>query len=417
MRNFISHIVTKRGHAIVSIAFGTLAFGVTSGKIIITVTGVFLVSLYAYLVKAKVSKQQLMDLAIVTTLFWIPCLWLIRSPDYTAGLKEIERFALFLVLPIVVTFVPLSKENLLTIARFACLVVISAYILSLGTAVYNYFYASHPWGIQSEFFFYTELSNGFFNAHPLYLSMAGFLAGMVSLVVFSDKPIFKWVILIFIGLVIILLNGRILISLYLSMVFLYSFSRIVAKNNKLYVVIGVVCSVAIVWGVIALSKIHDKPNRSYILDVNEAVEKSTNPEVTSQNNGLIVRFAIWRNAFNVIQNNVIWGNGTGSERQKLLQQYSNAGYTGLHREGLTSHNQLIFYLIEFGIVGTLAIMVAFGWMLIQAIRKNNWLYVCFIIFFVIASLTESYFNRFHGVALFSFVHSILFIKYVRNHQT
>jgi O-antigen ligase len=378
IRDSISYSITKGNRAIVSITFGVLTFGIASGKIFITVTGVVLVSIYAYLAKEKVSKQQLIDLSILTILFWLPCLWLIRSPDFTLGLKEIERFALFFVLPVIVTFIPSSKENLLTIARSACFAVISVYILSLSVAVYNYYYTEHPWGIQSEFFFYTELSNGLFSAHPLYLSVAGFIAGMVSLLVFNDRPLCKWTILVFTGLMIILLNGRILVLLYLSLVFLYLFNIIVSKKSKFYVVIGAAFFVVTVCGVIALSKIHDKPNRSYVIDVHDAIEKSSNPSVTSQNNGLIVRLAIWRNALAVIQENPIWGHGTGSERRKLQQQYYSSGYLGLYSEGLTAHNQLLFFLIEFGITGTLAITIAFGWMLSQAIRKRNWLYVSFI---------------------------------------
>lgn len=416
IRDFISLNIAKRRQGILMTTFGVLALGITSGKIPITIIGVVLVSLYAYLVKTKISNQQLVDLAIVTILFWLPCLWLIRSPDFLMGMKEMERFALFLVLPVAITFIPMSKDDLLTIAKVACFAVVAAYVLSIVTAIYNYYYTVHPWGIQSDFFFYTELANGLFKAHPLYLSMAGLLTAMVSLVIFNDRPLLKVAILIFIGLVIVLLNGRVLIFLYLSMIFLYSFSRIIAKNNKSYIALGIVGAVIIVWGVITLGKIHDKPNRSYIIDVQEAIDQSANREVTSLSNGLIVRLAIWRNARTVIQSNATWGNGTGSERQKLLEQYASAGYLSLQREGLTSHNQLVFYLIEFGIVGTLLIVMAFSWMLSQAIRKKRWLYVCFIVLFAIVSLTESYFNRFHGVALFSFAHSLLFIKYVRNHQ-
>jgi len=395
-------------------AISVLSLGVITGIVPITVAGMTACAVLIFPFKPVKFTEGYIYLIALTSLFWVPFLWLLVSDHKIFALIGLETSLLFLVMPLVIFLVPVKTDRFLLIGRIYCFMVSGIYLLLLIVATYKYFYVQHPWGIQTEFFFYTELANSIFEAHPLYLGLAGVFASVLSIFVFGKNKKLILSYLVFNQIVITLLNGRVITVVH-GIIFIVILIQIILRNGKKsQILAGVTIVLILIIGLVKISNIHAKPNRSYFVDIKSSIERSSNNIISETDNGFTVRLAIWQNAYLAFKESPLFGHGTRMEREALMKQYNALGYAYLLKERFTSHNQFIFYLIEYGIVGFSIIIICFGYLLMTAWSKSKYLYVVFIAIFIVVSITESYFNRIHGVMLFSFINSVLYLKYIKN---
>ncbi len=131
------------------------------------------------------------------------------------------------------------------------------------------------------------------------------------------------------------------------------------------------------------------------------------------NTSVGLRLIFWKNSWEMIKENPWLGVGTGdfnNEYEKINKIFSPA-------VPLTDnpHNQYVFALSKFGILGLLALLSLFGVQLYEAVRiKDEWQRVrlAFPVFFLTIMLTESYLFVYETGFLFALFSAVLFRRHI-----
>lgn len=138
----------------------------------------------------------------------------------------------------------------------------------------------------------------------------------------------------------------------------------------------------------------------------EIAQFDDNPQTST---GL--RLLFWKNSWEMVRENPWIGVGTGDfarEYEKINQRISpNVPPTD------NPHNQYIFALSKFGLLGLLALLALFGTQLYEAVRiKDEWqrFRLAFPVFFLTIMLTESYLIVYETGFMFALFSAVLFRK-------
>ncbi len=121
------------------------------------------------------------------------------------------------------------------------------------------------------------------------------------------------------------------------------------------------------------------------------------------------RWFMWEKSMEAYQESPYLGVGTGDTHDAINAQFEKVGYEfGLIRN-YNSHNQYVQTLLTYGpvglglLLGLLLLSLQRGW------NTADGVLVMWTIYIALVLLTESYFDRFHGVYLFTAVTSLLLI--------
>ena len=125
------------------------------------------------------------------------------------------------------------------------------------------------------------------------------------------------------------------------------------------------------------------------------------------------RILMWRTATELIKDNPLFGVGTGDIKDALKQRNIEKGYTGVAKENLNAHNQLLNTQLALGILGSLFLIGMFLIPFIYITDKHSYLIRWMLIIFVISMLVESYLETQAGilpVAFFLCIFSNIYFK-------
>ena len=117
------------------------------------------------------------------------------------------------------------------------------------------------------------------------------------------------------------------------------------------------------------------------------------------------RTEMWQAAAPLIQQNLVFGVGTGDVRELLHQAYEAYGVTP--RSNL--HNQYLDYLLRFGLPGLLVFLAALAMAFFRAVKTNNYIYFCFTIIIMGCCLTENILSRQWGITFYACFNYLLYI--------
>jgi O-antigen ligase len=123
-----------------------------------------------------------------------------------------------------------------------------------------------------------------------------------------------------------------------------------------------------------------------------------------------VRFTIFQCARQIFNDPLI-GTGVGDVQKDLDACYVESGYNTVI--GMNAHNEYVQWTLGTGIVGLLIFIVALTVPAVQAFRRQNDLYLCFILLFALCCTTESLLERQQGVIFFALFNSLLFFNGLR----
>ncbi len=113
------------------------------------------------------------------------------------------------------------------------------------------------------------------------------------------------------------------------------------------------------------------------------------------------RFELWKNAYYLFLKHPWVGVGSGDAKDDFTQQLQLSN-SSLKDSNKLSHNQYLFFLIQFGIIGFAIIMISFLYPIIITRKYKNNLFLAFLIIMFIAMLIDDTFERQDGVTFFAF---------------
>ena len=358
--------------------------------------------------KEKIKKIRSSSLAILFASFYlIHIVGLLYSSNLGFGLFDLEIKLSILIFPFLFSTSPsLNKQQVTNVLLAFIAGCLAAMIICLSYALYRY-QAEHDVG----FFLYGELS---LLHHPTYLSM--YFCFALSIIIYflmEMKQLFsKYRILLLRFLIplftvfIILLSAKIGV-LCLILLFLISIFYLSIKKKK-YTQGGVLVLIAILIfvGVFRLAPETYKRIRgtvNVVLNFDNEINKNT-IESTA------VRIFIWPVAFELIEENLLFGVGTGDIKDRLLKKYEEKGLSGALEIRLNAHNQYLQTFIALGLVGFLILMACLLLPFILSVRQKNYIYTLFLFIVAVNFLTESILEVQAGVIFYSLFNSFLFFE-------
>lgn len=109
------------------------------------------------------------------------------------------------------------------------------------------------------------------------------------------------------------------------------------------------------------------------------------------------RLKIWRAATNVVMQNPFFGYGASNEYLQLNTIHFLRGDYDFLDSNYNAHNQYLSFLVRFGGVGLLLVLVTYLFPTYRIDRSFKKEYIGFLLVVFLMSLIESLFNRHHGI--------------------
>ncbi len=362
----------------------------------------------------NISKNP--SLLLMILLYVVYIIGMLYTTNTKDGSQTIETKLSFLVFPLVFSpYAQTCKINLNKYLKFFIYGSLVSALVRFGWAFYCFIKPVYvvlygvPYDLGASYFYYTQLSVFF---HPSYLALYYLFAliALVHLVTIGElKYNWKWVLAIFLlALFILLLTskagwiGLLLFTLY--------FSRLLILNKK---IAQAVAMFGLLIGLFYFLNIYFTPRfltRIPKLSViTEAIKGSDNEnkKITTSTDGSGSRVLVWKAAVEIIENNFLFGVGTGDAKDTMLEKYKEKEMTYEFENKLNSHNQYLNTFIALGVIGFSILLLCFAVPFYFSYREKVFLFAAFIIIVGFNFLVESMLERQEGVIFYAFFYSIL----------
>jgi len=122
------------------------------------------------------------------------------------------------------------------------------------------------------------------------------------------------------------------------------------------------------------------------------------------------RMSRWTVSYQIIMEKPLFGHGTGSEQDKLVEGYESEGMKASEQQKFNAHNQFLGFGIQFGLFGMLLLFMYFLLNLKEAILKSDYLSLAIIGMLFCCCLTENYLIRNMGVNFVAIFGAILHLN-------
>ncbi|WP_435315032.1 O-antigen ligase family protein [Cellulophaga fucicola] len=115
------------------------------------------------------------------------------------------------------------------------------------------------------------------------------------------------------------------------------------------------------------------------------------------------RFSRWSAIWDKANDSLMFGYGSGSEEQILSEVYKEHSLLVSLQRNYNTHNQYLFYILEYGIIIALLFFSFLVVNFIFAFKRKDYFFVFFTFLLILICCFENYFNRTMGVLLISIV--------------
>lgn len=354
--------------------FCTLPFALNLNAIVL---GLYVAFLIIFLEKRKISRSKVISAVGLGAFFWISIFWL-----KTTNAKDLNFILRLLPLALLPFGFVLKKINA-NVKEITIAVTVSSICVTLFGVYTAIEFYSRP-DQHFSFIHLPHMIQGNYDA--VYFAIQLGVNVMLLLTIYRDKKkiIHLLIAMVFIGLMVLLGKRMALFSLTL-LVMLWAITNVGWK--KLLPFVLIVLTVSILF---FLSP-YNRWRASNISQKGEGMERAI--MLTSSGE--------------VVKNNVFLGVGTNKVSQNLEIVYNKKGIdTPFYSNN--PHNQFLYILVAYGIVGFLVYLSLQVYFVRQAWILRNKIFLYILAFFTLVSLTETILIRQQGIILYSLVLSYLF---------
>ncbi|KFC59868.1 hypothetical protein FEM08_13790 [Flavobacterium gilvum] len=127
------------------------------------------------------------------------------------------------------------------------------------------------------------------------------------------------------------------------------------------------------------------------------LDEIENPEAKVFN-ALVTRVSIWKSGWELAVKNLPFGVGASDGKQELVKYFKQTNQQFLAKYEFPTHNQFLDFLIKFGILGPIVVLVYIGTIGYLGIDLKNAIVFSFFFLFFTSNLTDDFLLRFDGIA-------------------
>ncbi|HTF28286.1 MAG TPA: O-antigen ligase family protein [Flavitalea sp.] len=361
-----------------------------------------LINLNLKLLKGLIRR----DVIIVQGIFILTFISCLYTFDRNAGFSLLSRQLAILIFPIILFVTPLNlqqyRSRLLSAFAIVCALTITyLYFDAIRVIRFNHL----P--------FKAIFSNSFINhnfslpirIHATYLSMycALSLCYLLFVLFHTEKLLNRYLILtgVFIlsaGLMQLASKSVIITSLICACIIIPLFLN---KRNRL--VLTIALTLPIVTGSVVIFNMKSFHER-FISDLTSDL-KNRNLEFSVSS----TRMQRWLLGWELFTDAPVFGHGSGEELQLLRNKYFDKGLYHAFIFRLNAHNQYLSLMIKSGILGLLIYGYILFYGIQSAIRHRDSLFLCFLLFVIIVSLSENLLDVNKGIFFYAFFFSFFLV--------
>ncbi len=316
----------------------------------------------------------------------------------------LERRLSLIVFPLLLCY-PIKTKQINTLL-YVFITAITSAILICYTIAFQRYFSNH----NTEVFYYHQFASAI-NINAIYLS--AYLVFGINILIkswFIDKVPFKIYILIlcaFFFVSLLLLSSKMMLFILTVNMIVWTFYLVKSRKALVTLICGII--LFIVLTITLSTNIRSRIDTELHSNLN--LVHQTKFAYNTPFTGTSLRLVIWKFCFELThENNAwLWGVGTGDMQDLLNVKYINAGmYTGnpeLHDSGYLGygpHNEYVEIILALGIPALILLLLAFGFLLFEAVNSKNYLLIQLVILTSLFFITESALGTNKGIVFLMF---------------
>jgi O-antigen ligase len=289
------------------------------------------------------------------------------------------------------------------------------------TSIFYFVYASIRYFESGDtgLFFYSEYSRfmhpGYFT---IYLNLA-FIFLMENYFLNAEKKkserVILFLIMFFVFANITLLSARmawiVAVLTILIYYFILFFKSQIQKREKYISILFVLLMIGFQMGA---NRFNNKSD-SRFKQIEDAIENPSQmtqaPERTYEGeSGITARVHLWKNAAELISQNLFFGVGAGDLKEDLIKVYGKNNFAYGIKNNMSPHNQYLHTTVILGVFGLCFLLTMLFMPAVAAFKNQQWIYFLFMVIIVVNCITESILERQSGVMLFAFFNSLFYFQ-------
>ncbi len=348
-------------------------------------------------------RRLLLSFSFIYLLYWIGLLY---SDNREYGFFDLEVKMSLLIFPLILATIDdhifKGKKIFFLFYSFIAGCIVSTFIFLFYSTL------SFLESNSQSAFYYTNLA---LNHHPSYFSMYLNLSIAFLIYYFIERKIQLpfWlkvaagILILYFFIFIILLSSKAGILSLLMVLFISIGYLLVFKKKYLAGVVLIILVTALFIGSFYIFT--NTTNR--FLEAKESVINTETIENDAQGSS-VARILVWKSTIDIIQNNFLFGVGTGDVKDQLLKKYEEENIDLAKSLKLNAHNQYLQTFVSIGVIGFWVLALYILLPMINAMKNRNLLYFLFLAIIGFNFLFESMLERQAGVAFYAFFNAYLF---------
>lgn len=347
----------------------------------------------------SVSYQKLRDSRawIVPLVYFI---WFALSHFWDASggyrLRDIERYLVLFFIPTAMAIAPDVIKNFIVKACIAFVIVTTCICILCLVKAYQEYQVTHDYRV----FYYQYLGeqmglNAVFLSNYCLASIAWLLYfGFLGKKQTTKTYVLLCTTIAFLLVMIFFLSSKLLI--FLTLVVMIVFILALGYVKGFFIRSVVITALIIASGMVAITQL------PYLKWRIASTEFKTYHGEEDNQNGLAIRFYMWRTVSGLIAEKPLLGYGIKGGRLATLKRYKEDGFEMGVQNDYHSHNQYLESILMGGIPGILLLLTMMFTMLRRAFISKNFLLLLTTIHFMTQSLFESTFEVQHELVFYIF---------------
>lgn len=370
--------------------------------------------------KLKYTKVSLLLMACIASPILLELLLFWNNDSFTKGLKAIEKSSSLLIFPLFiignyqrVSFVKLTRTYVI-LTTLVLLFFFIRFNIIYPELINKYFNGIDLWEMGYQFANSIGIHAPALNMHLAFVSVCALYFVFES---FHNHEkvkakIFYFIVFLLSFFFVLFVNTRMaLINVFIGF-FLVFFFEIRSKYNLKKIVLAAITIVVLLGGILFLFVQKDPYMKEKYSTVSFAymdkvgkLDEIDHPEVKVFNS-LVTRVSIWKSAWELSLKNLPFGVGASDGKPELNKYYAETNQKFLAKYEFPTHNQFLDFLLKFGILGPLVVILYIFTIGYLGYDLKNAIILSFFITFLTSNLIDDFLLRFDGIAFSGFWFSV-----------
>ena len=379
--------------------------------------------------KLRFSKEKWLPIFLISIPFLLDVIFIWNNVEISEGFKHMEKRVSLLLLPIFLIGQSF-KFNLLKILKIYSVVFISVlnilfirFLIIEPELVSKYLNGIHLWEMGYSFANSTGVHAPALNMHIalLVVSTAYIITG--NILKSSWKKITLWSMILIDALgILLLINTRLaMVNAIIGIFIVIAFQLFKKVSLKKLITISTVTVLLLTVMFLAFAKafpyVKEKFTRVTFAHMDKVGElddfESPENEVFSS---FVTRVSIWKTAWERAQEDIWVGVGAADGKDVLNKAYIDTNQQFLAKYKFPTHNQYLDFLLKFGILGLIGVLVYIFNILYLGWKMKHSLVLFFFILFFTSNLTDDFLIRYDGITFSALWISIFATIYLNSKQ-